>query len=412
MAPEPTPLWGTTETELTIFGERLRDARVIQRLKAQAIAEKANLSPDRYSRLENRLSTIVDIARAHSLAVALGFPVQFLTAPPITPVQRTSLLFRASKGMSRAEEDQLVAWARLIGDLIQQAEAEQVRLPSLRLPRVKVGTTPVNAAIETRRALGLDSEKPIPHLTRAIERLGVYVAAIDFSAELHAKHHDAFSTWLGPSFDLPLVAVRAIDSWERTRMSIAHEIGHLVMHYVRRDGALEAEAYEFAAELLLPRSSLFERWPRQATLMALMPLKREWGMSLQSLIEHGYRNGLLADTQRTNLYKQMSNKRDRISGERWRVTEPGWTEREPERPLLVAKIVELAFGSDTNLASISAGICHWKTDYLQQLLSMQATPRFSKSTEAAAVALVIPLRSAVRPKSPADLDLNSEASRE
>jgi Zn-dependent peptidase ImmA (M78 family) len=412
MAPEPTPLWGTTETELTIFGERLRDARVIQRLKAQFVAEKAKLPPDRYSRLENSLSTIVDIRRAHALAIALGFPVQFLSAPPITPVQRASLLFRANKGMSRGEEDQLVAWARLIGDLIQQAEREQVRLPSLRLPRMKVGTTPVNAAIETRRALHLDSDEPIPHLTRAIERLGVYVAVIDFSAELHAKHHDAFSTWLGPSFDLPLVAVRASDSWERTRMSIAHEVGHLAMHYVRRDGALEAEAYEFAAELLLPRSSLFEYWPRQATLMALMPLKRKWGMSLQGLIEHGYRNGLLADTQRTNLYKQMSNKRDRISGERWRVTEPGWTEREPERPLLLAKVVELAFGSDADLENISAGICHWKTDYLQQLLAMQATPRYSKTTEVAAIAPVIPLRRAATHEPRADVDLGSEASHE
>jgi Zn-dependent peptidase ImmA (M78 family) len=412
MAPEPTPLWGTTETELTIFGERLRDARVIQRLKAQSVAEKAKLPPDRYSRLENSLSTIVDIGRAHALAIALGFPVQFLSAPPITPVQRASLLFRANKGMSRGEEDQLVAWARLIGDLIQQSERERVRLPSLRLPRMKVGTTPVNAAIETRRALGLDSDEPIPHLTRAIERLGVYVAVIDFSAELHAKHHDAFSTWLGPSFDLPLVAVRANVSWERTRMSIGHEVGHLVMHYVRRDGALEAEAYEFAAEFLLPRSSLFEHWPRQATLMALMPLKRKWGMSLQGLIEHGYRNGLLADTQRTNLYKQMSNKRDRISGERWRVTEPGWTEREPERPLLLAKVVELAFGSDADLENISAGICHWKTDYLQQLLAMQATPQYSKTTEVAAIAPVIPLRRAATHEPRADLDLGSEASHE
>lgn len=398
MAPEPTPLWRTTEAELTIFGERLRDARVIQRRKAQSVAESAKLPPDRYSRLENSLSTTVDIGRAHALAIALGFPVQFLSTPPMTPVQRASLLFRAKRGMSRGEEDQLVAWARLIGDLIQQAERGPVRLPPLRLPRVKDGTSPVDAAIETRRTLGLASDEPIPHLIRAVERVGVYAAVIDFSAELHAKHHDAFSTWLGHSFDLPLIAVRATNSWERTRMSVAHEIGHLVMHYVRRDGDLEAEAYEFAAELLLPRSSLFDFWPRRPTLMGLMPLKRKWGMSLSGLIEHGFRNGLLADTQRTNLYKQMSNKRDRISGERWRVTEPGWTEREPERPLLIAKVVETAFGPEAGLDDISAGVCHWKTDYVQQLLATQAAPRYSKASagtehpEEQAMAQVIPFR--------------------
>jgi hypothetical protein len=223
------------------------------------------------------------------------------------------------------------------------------------------------------------------------------VAALDFSAEMHAKHHDAFSTWVGPAFDWPLIAVRAIHAWERTRLSIAHEVGHLVMHYIRRDGDLEAEAYEFAAELLLPRSSLYDCWPRQATLMTLMPLKRKWGMSLSGLIEHGYRNGLLADMQRTSLYKQLSNKRDRVSGERWRVTEPGWTEREPERPLLIAKVVEMAFGPDADLEDISAGVCHWRSDYLQQLLAMQVAPQASEVTQIRAarepnIAPVIALR--------------------
>lgn len=397
MITEPTPLWGTTETELTIFGERLRDARVIQRLKAQSVAESADLQPDRYSRLETSLSTPVDIRRARALACALEFPVEFLAAPPITPVQRTSLLFRAKKGMSRGEEDQLVAWARLIGDLIQQAERESVMLPALRLPRVPDGTSPVNAALATRKALGIASDEPIPHLTRALERVGVYVAVIDFNAELHAKHHDAFSTWVGPAFDWPLIAVRAINAWERTRLSVAHEAGHLVMHYIRRNGDLEAEAYEFAAELLLPRSALFDSWPRQATLMTLMPLKRKWGMSLAGLIEHGYRNGLLADAQRTNLYKQLSNKRDSVSGERWRITEPGWTEREPERPLLIAKVVEMAFGPEAGLDDISAGVCHWRADYLRQLLAMQVSPWASALTrvtsiEEPVIAPVIALR--------------------
>jgi len=277
--------------------------------------------------------------------------------------------------MTRGEGDQLAAWGRLIGDLIQQAQGRSVILPDLRLPRLPNGTSPVEAAAATRKAFGLDHEQPITHLTRVLERNGVYVAALDFSTELHAKHHDAFSTWVGPVFDWPLIAVRAVSAWERTRLSIAHEIGHLVMHYVRRDGDLEAEAFEFAAELLMPRSALRESWPGQATLMSLMPLKRKWGMSLSALIEHGFRNGLLAEAQRTSLYKQLSNKRDRMTGERWRVTEPGWNEREPERPLLIAKVVETAFGAGADLADVSAGVCHWRADLLQQLLAAQVTAR-------------------------------------
>ncbi len=374
MTMNPTPLWGTTASELDVFGERLRDARVIQRRKAQDVAEHAGMTPDRYSRLENTLSTTMDMDRAHRLARAVEFPVKFLAAPPVTPVQRSSLLFRAKKAMTKGEEDQLVAWARLIGDLIQRAEQEPIRLPHLRLPRIPSGTSAVDAAIRTRKALGIGSEEPIPHLTRALERGGIYIAVLDFSAELHAKHHDAFSTWLGPAFDWALITVRATSSWERTRLSVAHEAGHLVMHYVRRDGDLEAEAYAFAAELLLPRNALYEQWPRPATLMSLMPLKRTWGVSLAGLIEHGYRNGLLTDAQRINLYKQLSNQRDRLSGDRWRVKEPGWNDREPERPKLIAKVAETAFGPDADANDISARVYNWRPDLVCHLLGQQVTP--------------------------------------
>ncbi|HLK79689.1 MAG TPA: ImmA/IrrE family metallo-endopeptidase, partial [Streptosporangiaceae bacterium] len=249
-----------------------------------------------------------------------------------------------------------------------------VRLPLLRLPRLTTEVRPQEAARATRSALGIEEEAPIPHLTRTLERAGVYVAVLDFSAELHAKHHDAFSTWVGPTLDWALIGVRATSSWERTRLSVAHEVGHLVMHYIRRDGDIESEAYAFGAELLLPSTILRERWPGSPTLMSLLPLKRTWGMSLASLIEHGYRNGLLNPVQRTNLYKQLSNKKDRRTGERWRIREPGWHEREPERPKLIAKVAEAAFGSDVDIQQISDHIYRWHPDLICQLMAQQVTP--------------------------------------
>lgn len=369
----PIPLWGTP-TSIEIFGERLRDARLIQRLKAQSVAEAAGMTPDRYSRLENSLSATIEVQRANQLASSLDFSLGFLTSPPVTPVQRGSLLFRAKKAMTRGEEEQLVTWARLIGDLLHRAVQENVRLPYMRVPRIPEGASPVDAASMTRKALGLVQQAPIPHLTRTLERGGVYIAVLDFNAELHARHHDAFSTWVGPSLDWALIVVRAHASWERTRLSVAHELGHIVMHHVRRDGDLESEAYNFAAEFLIPRSVLFDEWPRPTTLMSLMPLKRTWGISLAGLIEHGYRNGLINSMQRTNLYKQMSNRRDHQTGERWRIQEPGWKEREPERPKLIAKVSEVAFGSDASLDDIVGHVYNWRPDLVGKLLGGQVTP--------------------------------------
>jgi Zn-dependent peptidase ImmA (M78 family) len=232
---------------------------------------------------------------------------------------------------------------------------------------------PTDAARAVRKSLGFSQDEPIPHLTRTLERGGVYVATIDFDGDLHAKNHDAFSTWIGAMLDRPLIGVRASDSWERTRMSVAHELGHLAMHQARREGDLEAEAYAFAAEFLLPLDALRREWPRNVTLSSLVPVKKTWGMSLASLIEHGYRNGLLSGAQRTSMYKQMSNRRDPVSGERMRVREPGWRDREVERPKLVAMVAEKAFGTDLTIEALEDKVFSWRSDYLSKLLSGQVT---------------------------------------
>lgn len=366
-----TPLWGVPG-EVEVYGERLRDARVIQKLKSGVVAQNAGLSPERYSRIENSLSSTVDELRARRLAMAVGFSVDFLSTRPITPVQRGSLLFRAKKGMTRGEEDQLVAWSRLIGDLLSCACAH-VRMPFVRIPRPGDGVSPQQAAQMTREALGIKLREPIAHLVRVIERAGVYVARLDFAAELHARHHDAFSTWVGPAIDWPLVVVRGSAGWERSRLSVAHELGHLVLHHTRREGDLEAEAFEFAAEFLLPTPMLREEWPMQPTVLGLLALKHRWGMSLAALIEHGHRNGLLDNDTRMSLYKQLSNRRDRTTGQSWRVTEPGWNDRKAERPKLIGKVAETAFETVGSAQELGDASCHWRGDLMRQMLAGQAT---------------------------------------
>jgi Zn-dependent peptidase ImmA (M78 family) len=274
--------------------------------------------------------------------------------------------------MTRSEEDQLAAWARLIGDLLHRTVQERVLLPDLKIPRAN-DTDPAEAARNTRRVLGLEFDEPIDHLTRALERNGVFVASLDFEAELHAKNHDAFSTWVGPSLEWALIVVRSQTSWERTRLSIAHELGHLVMHYVRRDGNLESDAYNFATEFLIPRSRLRIEWPSSATLMSLMPLKRKWGVSVAALVEAAYRQDLIDSAHRVNLYKQLSNRRDRQTGERWRIQEPGWRDREPERPKLIAKVLEAAFDSEPTLNDLSQFAYGWRSGFINQLLTCQVT---------------------------------------
>lgn len=73
MAMKATPLWGD-KPDVEVYGERLRDARLIQRLRSGEVAVAAGISQSWYSKLEHAISTTVEWNKADSLAQALGFP--------------------------------------------------------------------------------------------------------------------------------------------------------------------------------------------------------------------------------------------------------------------------------------------------------------------------------------------------
>jgi len=68
----------------------------------------------------------------------------------------------------------------------------------------------------------------------------------------------------------------------RRRLSLAHELGHLVMHNEPHE-RVEDEAWEFAGEFLMPAAEINQRFG-DLDLDKLGQLKKEWGISMQALL--------------------------------------------------------------------------------------------------------------------------------
>jgi Zn-dependent peptidase ImmA (M78 family) len=62
--------------------------------------------------------------------------------------------------------------------------------------------------------------------------------------------------------------VNGFKAGDRIRLSVAHEIGHLVLHKSPRGNLadLEKQAYAFAREFLLPREAMKREIKRPVTL--------------------------------------------------------------------------------------------------------------------------------------------------
>jgi Zn-dependent peptidase ImmA (M78 family) len=354
----------------TVYGRRVRQARRIRRLSVSFVADKIGVRQPRLSELERSYTVDISEEILTQLTKALDFPSRFFSVEPQEAFHFGSLLFRAKSTLTDTDADYLAEYAGAAGEIFQGL-SEHASSPPVRLPDLPHSVTASEAAEIVRQQFSIKAEEPIDSLVRKAERAGIIVILLDFDVRLHDRL-DAFSCWVGDYTDRPVIVLRSGASWDRLRWSMAHELGHAVLHRRQREGDIEAAANEFANELLLPRSVLMRDWPRTPTLMTLLPLKESWGLSLQALMEHGFRAGVIDESRRMSLYKQLSN-RKWPDGIRWREREPGYNLRDIELPRMLGKMVEVGFGATVGLDVVSAATGHWPALLLQQLLGVQLT---------------------------------------
>ncbi|MDQ2710353.1 MAG: ImmA/IrrE family metallo-endopeptidase, partial [Actinomycetota bacterium] len=160
---------------------------------------------------------------------------------------------------------------------------------------------------------------PVRGLAQWLEAAGCVLIGEDFAT----SRVDGLSQWVG---DHPVILFNSGASPDRLRLTLAHELGHLVLHADALSvDDVEAQANAFAAELLMP-AEVIRPALRNLKIGRLLDLKREYGVSMQALVERAYHLQLLSPSQRTNMYKSFSAKG-------WRTREPGSEDIAPERPL-------------------------------------------------------------------------------
>ncbi|MDN3582849.1 XRE family transcriptional regulator [Mucilaginibacter flavus] len=132
---------------------------------------------------------------------------------------------------------------------------------------------------------------------------------------------------------IPLIFINKDIPPDRTRLTIAHELGHVIMHLsctVDSNRDKEAEAFEFAAELLMPEADIKPQLVR-LNLVSLANLKKYWKTSMQSLIRRAKTLGLLTDNQSKYLWMQMGS-------EGYRTKEPAFFSH--EQPSVLKQIID------------------------------------------------------------------------
>jgi len=150
-------------------------------------------------------------------------------------------------------------------------------------------------AAQALRGLWLIPRGPIDNLTAVVERAGAIVIQIDFGTTLL----DAISFRL-PGLP-PLIFMNSVMPGERYRFTLAHEICHLICHnHPENEEELEAQADEFAGELLMPANEI-RPYLDNPTFGTLGRAKQYWKVSIKALIYQASRLNLITPNQYTRL---------------------------------------------------------------------------------------------------------------
>lgn len=188
-------------------------------------------------------------------------------------------------------------------------------------------------AIRVREAwaLGLN---PIPEMIDTLESKGIMIISTDVESK---KKFDGLAGSIGRT---PVVVISSHQPGDRQRFTLAHELGHLVLHgHVSDELDEEKACNHFAGAFLLPEPALRQHLGEHRRAIEpreLFMLKHEFGISMMAILVRVGQCGVISESLQKRYYMAFNK-------QGWRTEEPG--EAYPqEETLLFEQLVYRALG--------------------------------------------------------------------
>ncbi|MCL1798185.1 MAG: XRE family transcriptional regulator [Eggerthellaceae bacterium] len=277
---------------MTTFNpSRLKEIRVIREFTLEQVAAGLGVTKQMVSKYETGLSMPQREALV-KMAMFFSAPLAFFYKPSIDfSYSCSALFFRTTSNTSGKE----VASARISNQWsfeITEAIDSLWGLPKADIPTFETGINVINKANLLRDHWGL-GVSPIDNLTELLEAHGIFVTTVSSSA----LKTDGYSQIVN---GIPVIVInRDRGSAVRQRFSLAHELGHLVLHrnlseteYKLHEKEYESEADLFANSFLLPKLG-FDPMVHAAELEHFVYLKKVWKVSIAAMIYHCIQNRIL-----------------------------------------------------------------------------------------------------------------------
>jgi len=292
-----------------MIGQRLKVARTAAGLSLRELQEKiGNLVTaqmiGRYERDEAMPGSAILIALADALDVSENYLVDQ------SDLRLEAVEFRKNRITNRKEEASVEATVLdaverylTIEDLVGAASAAWTPPPGAPFPVRSLDEAEAAAArLRTLWNLGLDT---IPHLAEFLEERGIKVMVIPLPRSVSGL---ACKVRQRTGRSVPVIVVNAADTGERQRLTIAHELGHVVLD-VRHDVDEEKAAFRFGSAFLIPAEVLWAEVGQHRRAIAvgeLVELKTLFGVSAQAIAYRCKELGIIGPGVHRGLFESFA----------------------------------------------------------------------------------------------------------
>jgi Zn-dependent peptidase ImmA (M78 family)/DNA-binding XRE family transcriptional regulator len=279
----------------------LKLARDARELTQADLAKAADVTQALVSKIENGLITqpsgdvVEKLARAVNRPATFFYQEERLIGFPHFHYRKRARL--GTKALAKIGAIINIRRQHIVKLLRSYETAPERPIPQIDLD--ESGLTPEKVA-ERLREYWMLPRGPVQNLVELIEAAGGIVIMCRFNTALL----DGIS-FRGEGLP-PLFFMNRDVPGERFRFSLAHELGHMVLHTVPSDDEkMEQEAHRFAAAFLMPATEI-RPYLTTPKLSAFARVKAFWRVSIKALIKRAHDLKLITDNQYRWLNVQYS----------------------------------------------------------------------------------------------------------
>ena len=302
-------------------------AREARGLTQSDLASRLDVSQARLSKIEAGLLDVPEDLW-NKMAKTLGYPMRFflltdqIMGPGMSEFFHRKRQATSAKLLRRLHANMNIRMIN-IARLLQAVEVERDDIPRIDPDEFEGSVDEIAAAVRAHWQL---PRGPIKDLTRVIEDAGGIVVPCDFGSPLL----DAMSRYVPGLPRVFFVDQRA--PGDRQRLTLAHELGHVVMHQVPH-AEMETQAFRFAAELLMPAKGIRPQFDT-VDIPKLAAMKPYWKVSMGALLKRAGDLGKISQRKQRYLWSQMAS-----AG--YRTREPAELDIPSEVPRLLMEIIDV-----------------------------------------------------------------------